>query len=339
MPVARRTYSHYCCPMSISAPFRITVAALTRQRPAMLAALVRSWGEMDIPEGCEVRCLVVENDTVPCSESVVQEAGSMPNGVALDYVLETELGIPFGRNRAAKEAIANGSDILAFVDDDETVAQDWLVRLTEGFRASGAMLAGAPLRAAPVHEGASLVQRLMHANIANRYLRKENRAARKASLQDSGPVTTVTNNWMADLRLFTEHGLWFDEAMRMTGGTDAKFHAETRAKGLPVGWVKDAFVYEEIPQQRLSFWYQALRARDQVNTNLRRKFDESFGTGLARMMALPLKALLLVGLLLVLPFQPQQRLMDVARTLGWVLGALGILVGYRSELYHKVTGT
>ena len=76
-------------------------------------------------------------------------------------------------------------------------------------------------------------------NISNRYLDKENAAAKKATLNDTGGVTIVTNNWLGETRLFSETGLWFDETMRMTGGTDAKFYAETVAAGLPVGWVPE----------------------------------------------------------------------------------------------------
>ena len=39
-------------------------------------------------------------------------------------------------------------------------------------------------------------------NISNRYLDKENAAAKKATLKDTGGVTIVTNNWLGETRLF-----------------------------------------------------------------------------------------------------------------------------------------
>ncbi len=322
-----------------SAPLKITVSTLTRQRPEMLAALIRSWGEMTLPPGCTVRCLVVENDGAPLSEPTVRSAGSvLPNGAGLDYVLEPELGIPFGRNRAAREALADEADLLCFVDDDEVVAADWLERLVAGYRASSAVLLGAPLRAAGPSGHETALQRLMLRNISNRYLDKERAAARKATLNDTGGVTIVTNNWLGETRLFRDPGLWFDETMRMTGGTDAKFYAETVAAGLPVGWVPDAFVYETIPPERLSFWYQAARGRDQSNTHMRRKLGQKPARALLGFLSVPLRLVALLAAILLFPFQPDRRFIQIARTAGWLVGVLGIPFGYKSALYKKVSG-
>ncbi|SDX35287.1 hypothetical protein SAMN05444358_1053 [Ruegeria halocynthiae] len=322
-----------------SVPLKITVSTLTRQRPEMLAALIHSWGEMKLPPGCSVRCLVVENDNAALSEDTVRAAGEvLPNGAGLDYALETELGIPFGRNRAAREAVQDGSDLLCFVDDDEVVAVDWLERLVAGYRNSSAVLLGAPLRAAAPTGSETVLQRLMLRNISNRYLDKENAAAKRATLNNTGGVTIVTNNWLGETRLFSESGLWFDEAMRMTGGTDAKFYAETVAAGLPVGWVPDAFVYETIPPERLSFWYQAARGRDQSNTHMRRKLDQKPTKAVLGFLSTPLRLLGLLGAILLFPFQPDRRLIQIARTAGWLVGVLGIPFGYKSALYKKVSG-
>ena len=92
------------------AHLKVVVASLTRGRPRMLAELIRSWGQMDLPENCDVRFLIVENDSQPASRGVVEAAEPLGNGARIDYVLETEPGIPFARNRAAREAIAQGAE-------------------------------------------------------------------------------------------------------------------------------------------------------------------------------------------------------------------------------------
>ncbi|MEM9523610.1 MAG: glycosyltransferase, partial [Pseudomonadota bacterium] len=222
----------------------VVVAVLTRRRPGMLTATLGSFDRLVPPEGCSVRYLVVENDDAPRARGIVEDRGGSLSGGPLDYVLETELGIPFGRNRAAKHAIGTGSRLLAFIDDDEIVDPHWLRNLIRGYRQSGAMLLGAPLRAAPAAPDLGWTQRKLHQGIVARYARKERRAARKAGLDGTPGVTIVTNNWLADTRIFSEHGIWFDEAMRFTGGTDAKLSADVKAKGLPTAWIRDAFVYE-----------------------------------------------------------------------------------------------
>lgn len=318
---------------------RIVVATLTRQRPQMLRELIASWAAMALPHKVHVTCLVVENDDVPRAREIVERAHPLQNGVDIRYVIEPELGIPFGRNRAAQEAIAMGADLLAFVDDDETVAPDWLVRLIAGYRASQAVLLGAPLRAAPHDASAPWLERLVHSNVAARYRKKERRAARLANLQGTPGVTIVTNNWLGETALFSQHGIWFDEKMRFTGGTDSKFHADVRQKNLPTAWVADAFVYETIPPERLSFAYQYCRGRDQSNTAFHRKLERESFARLKLFVSLPIRIFLVVVLAIAVPLTRGQTLLPLARGMGWIAGRVGALFGRRSSLYRNVTGS
>jgi GT2 family glycosyltransferase len=319
-------------------PLSVTVSALTRRRPEMLGALVGSWGTMDVPANVTVRLLIVENDDSPLSEALVRGFGTLPNGLQVDYVHEPELGIPFGRNRAAKEAIAAGHDLLAFVDDDEVVAKDWLTELIAAYRKSGAALIGGPLRVKEVDRKLSFVDALMDRCIAARYLRKETRAARKADLNGTPGVTIVTNNWLGETTLFSEHGIWFDETMRFTGGTDSKLSAEVKAAGLPTAWAANAAVYEEIPLERLAVSYQYKRGRDQSSTNYQRKIAGKPMARLNFLISVPIKLVIILGLIVALPLTGGRTLLDVVRTSGWVAGRFDALLGRRSDLYKTVTG-
>ncbi|SPJ25995.1 glycosyltransferase [Palleronia abyssalis] len=318
-------------------PLSVTVAALTRRRPLMLANLIDSFAALRIPEGCTVRFLIVENDTDPLSRDTVAHRAPLPGG-ALDYVLEPEPGIPFGRNRAAKEAIAAGHDLLAFVDDDEVVAEDWLVNLIAGYRQSGAVLLGAPLGIHPPQKDLSWIQVKMHDCIRRRYAKKATRAARRADLTGTPGVTIVTNNWLGETGLFAEHGIWFDEAMRYTGGTDAKFSAQVKEAGLPTAWIADAHVHEIVPPERLSFGYQFARGRDQSNTNFRRKIDGNPAARWTVLVTVPLKAVSALGLAVALVPTNGATMLDLARTTGWIAGRLGAIAGARSDLYRQTTG-
>jgi len=304
----------------------------------MLARLLESWAALDPPANTTVRFLVVENDDAPRSEAVVAAAAARFAPGGLDYVLETEPGIPFGRNRAADEAVARGSGLLAFMDDDETAPPDWLVRLIGGYRASDAVLMGAPLGVAPLDRAVPWIERVMHRNIAARYARKAAKAARRATLDATPGVTIVTNNWLGETALFTRHGIRFDEAMRHTGGTDAKFYHEVRTRGLPTGWVADAVVHETIPRERLTPGYQFRRGRDQSNTNFRRKLDRNRLAAFSVLVSVPLKALVVAGLALALPLTGGATLLDLVRTAGWIAGRVGALLGARSALYTDITG-
>lgn len=316
----------------------ITVAALTRRRPAMVETLLKSWGAMALPDNTTIRCLIVENDEAAQVQALVVSHNPLPNGVPLDYVLETDPGIPFGRNRAAKEAIAHGSDLLAFVDDDETVAQDWLVRLVAGYRQSEAALLGAPLRMADPIDGLNRLELMMHNSITDGYRQKEKRNASLTTLNEAPRVTIATNNWIAETRLFSKEGFWFNEEMRFTGGTDSVFCAQVKDAGHKVGWVKDAFVYETLPRDRLHFGYQYARARDQINVHFHRKMKASPISRYALVLRLPGKLIEIIILVIKLPFTGGRTLLGLAKTTGWIAGRVGAAFGVRSKLYTNITG-
>lgn len=324
--------------MKRNASLSIVVSALTRRRPEMLGALIDSWGEMDLPENTTVRFLIVENDDTERSRGVVESYGILKNGCQLSYAHEPQLGIPFGRNRAAKDAIAIGADLLAFVDDDEIVARDWLVELIDAYRNSEAVLIGGPLRVKKTDRQLSFLDALMDRCIERRYLRKETRATRRAGLTDTPGVTIVTNNWLGETSIFSDHGIWFDEKMRFTGGTDSKLCAEVKSAGLPTAWAKTAAVYEEIPLERLSIGYQYKRGRDQSSTNYHRKLEKRPAAKFNVLVSIPIKLVIVAGLVIALPFTGGRTLLDVVRTSGWIAGRVDALLGRRSDLYKTVTG-
>ncbi|MGA9252400.1 MAG: glycosyl transferase, partial [Roseobacter sp.] len=184
----------------------------------------------------------------------------------------------------------------------------------------------------------SFVDGLMDKCIEQRYLRKETRAARRADLSGTPGVTIVTNNWLGETSIFEHHNIWFDEKMRFTGGTDSKLSAEVKAAGLPTAWAKDAAVYEEIPKERLSIAYQFKRGRDQSSTNYHRKIDGNAKAKLNVLVSVPIKLVIIAGLIVALPFTGGRTLLDVVRTSGWVAGRFDALFGRRSDLYKTVTG-
>ena len=96
-------------------PLRVCVAALTRRRPRMLQALLESLAECRIPAGVEPLFLIVENDRQARSVPAIEAVRARFRAGPLLLVLETELGIPFGRNRAIDEALAWNADLLAFI--------------------------------------------------------------------------------------------------------------------------------------------------------------------------------------------------------------------------------
>ncbi len=304
----------------------------------MVRALIASWGQMDLPALCDIRCLIVENDEQPNTQPLVTSQSVLPNGIPLDYALETEAGISCARNRAAKEALDQDADLLIFVDDDETVAPDWLVKLIDGYRQSEAVLLGAPVLVAPQNEPLTYLQSVALKNMVEVYHRRDLSAAETATLNSRGRSVIATNNWVAQTRLFREENIWFDEALRFSGGEDTQFLVDVMDRGFTVGWVKDAYVYETIPADRLSLSYQFRRARDQANTSFHRNMSKKPSRRYTIFLRIPGKLIQLVFLFLSIPFAHKTAPLRFARMAGGFWGKLNSAVGVRYKHYAKTTG-
>ena len=105
----------------------ITLAVCTWNRARLVRETLRSFTRLDVPKGLEWEVVVVNNNS-PDETSAVLEAfaGQLP----LRSFLETQQGIAFARNRAAREA---RGDIIIWTDDDIQVKQNWLTGYLKAF--------------------------------------------------------------------------------------------------------------------------------------------------------------------------------------------------------------
>ncbi|MGZ4703505.1 MAG: glycosyltransferase family 2 protein [Acidimicrobiales bacterium] len=99
----------------------VTVAICTRDRPALIAACLRSLLHL-ASQPAEI--LVIDN--APSDDRTRRLVAGMP----VRYVQEASPGLDFARNRALHEATG---DVVAFVDDDTAVDPAWLDGLHHGF--------------------------------------------------------------------------------------------------------------------------------------------------------------------------------------------------------------
>ncbi len=225
-----------------------------------------------------------------------------------------------------------------FIDDDQVAPPDWLFKMVKAYRSSNAYLIGAPLRATPSKESMTWKESLLFENVRRRYLAKEVRAKRLSSCGAINRVTIVTNNWLGDTRLFSEHNIWFDETMRFTGGSDSRFCRDVRCRALPTAWEPDAAVYETIPRSRLTLRYQYQRARDQSNTHTRQKMKDHTRSVARILASIPFRLIGTIACTIALPFTFGRTLLVVLRGLGLIAGRFEAVFGQESKLYFDVTG-
>lgn len=308
---------------------RIVVAVLTFQRPDTLATLLAAFAEIERPVDLAVTLLVIDNDAAASArETVTAWQGRIPG---LAYVVEPRPGIPVARNRALDEALAAGAEALCFIDDDEYPARHWLVELVACWRATNADLIGGPVRVASPPALATGWQRLVNASLAARARRKERDAARDAARGRCR--TIVTNNFLCDLSFAARHGLRFDEALLVSGGSDTDFFRRALKVGCRTAWCPTAVVHEIIETDRLSLRYQFRRGAFQSLNHFHMK-GRRLTPGLVGLtLATALVRGVLGLLLLLVPVYGAGSLVMAVRSLGWAVGRVAALRGARSTLY------
>jgi glycosyltransferase involved in cell wall biosynthesis len=91
--------------------------------------LLGSLEELRIPNGTDYEILIVDNNSTDQTRETVHEFIKRKK-IPLYYFFEGDQGSSYARNRGISEA--KGS-VIAFLDDDEIVDENWLFSLHEGF--------------------------------------------------------------------------------------------------------------------------------------------------------------------------------------------------------------
>jgi glycosyltransferase involved in cell wall biosynthesis len=116
-----------------NAPLIFSLAICTRDGAERLPELFAALRAMVVPEGISWEIVVVNNASQDATEAVARQelaCFSAPTRV----VLESQSGLVFARNTAARTACGQW---LAFLDDDNLPAADWLVQMVEVVRLGG----------------------------------------------------------------------------------------------------------------------------------------------------------------------------------------------------------
>ena len=304
---------------------KIAVCCLTRKRPIFFAAALRSLCNLIVPPGVEIAFIFVENDSQPNSEAIVSE---IMNGRNYIYQLEHRIGISIARNTALQLAIKQGASAIAFFDDDEQVAPDWLVHLHQAMLEKNAMLVGGPLRFNREPQSSFAASFMAH-GINLRYQWREFR-----SYLFSRDALISTNNCLVDIRVFTEHRLAYDESLSTS--EDRRLYNLAKAMGLECAWVSKAIVTESWASDRLTVGYCFRRGREQSITWLileRQKSTVTFSVGVfLKILSILLSSIVSI---LVCPLVPTLALVQSARNTGRLFGIFkGLRGGSPAQMYQ-----
>ncbi|MGJ8583315.1 MAG: glycosyltransferase family 2 protein [Marinosulfonomonas sp.] len=213
----------------------IEVCVCTFRRPGVTETLA-SLSRMSVPPKVNVSVLVVDNDTSPSAQENV-EAFAKTASLQIRYVHCPSGNISIARNGALEHS---DTRYLAFVDDDETVAQDWLLQMVKTARSSGADVVLGPVNA-------------IYGDFAPSWMKSKQIHSTRPVWVNGAIKTGYTCNVLIDREKPAVSELNFDLALGQSGGEDTKYFSQVTTAGGVIVYSKDAYVYEPVPDSRTSF--------------------------------------------------------------------------------------
>jgi succinoglycan biosynthesis protein ExoM len=321
---------------------RIVVCVCTRERPKMLDACLLSLMRQRKPEGTEVEVVVVDNELEPNNRlEVARFAEVFPFPV--HYIHESNQGVPQARNAALAKALELKADWIAFIDDDECAASDWLTKL---YGALGRH--GRRCRACGEIEGPDVVP----GPVRYEYPAGAAEWRQRSQYGDWGQAdgeelpNAPANNVIFRAALAEREGLRFSEELRFAGGEDVLFFRRMKAAGARIVWTSDAVVFETVPWERITLRGHIRRAyrkgasavmsarlfgRPGDLRRITRKAARRGVVGLLQVGAAPLA-------LAACPARAMKMLLSGCRGVGEALGVLAGMRGRQPEYYRVVSG-
>lgn len=223
---------------------KIDLCLCTFRRPGV-ADTLRSVARAALPDGAELRVIVVDNDDTPTARNTV-ETVARETGLNLDYRHVPGANISIARNGGLDAATG---DWVAFLDDDEIVDKDWLTALVDCARKTGAdAVFGHSVALYGTDAPAWIVEGNFHSQMA----------APRNGVVETGHTCNALLRW-AGSPWRSER---FEIARGRSGGEDTEFFFRLRRIGATYAIADASIVREDVPPSRQSLrWLLKRRFR------------------------------------------------------------------------------
>lgn len=216
-------------------PVRIDVLICAFRRPSIIETL-KSIEAQETPNNISLRVIVADNDDAPSAKETVLRASAAMKTPVL-YIHAPSRNISIARNACLDLAEA---DWVAFIDDDECAAPDWISRLHQS----------AVNREWDAVFGPALAE---YDHTAPPWIRAcdyhSNRPLERWGEVQTGHTCNALMRWRGAPYVRERFLL----SKGRSGGEDTEFFFRLRRAGAKFGLANDAFVYETVDPARLSF--------------------------------------------------------------------------------------
>lgn len=230
---------------------RLTVVVPTFRRPDLLRGCVIACGRQAVDESISVEIVVVDNCPDGSARSVVDD---LADGSAhpILYVAEAEPGISAARNAGLRQA---SGEFVAFIDDDEVPAPNWLSCLVETARRFEADAVLGPVHPLDPLRGEAIATwprtgTVLGSTTVSPFWARAGKAFPRLA----------TNNVLLRVASRSVEGVRFDPRLGLTGGEDTVYFNTIIGRGAKLVSCLEACVHEHIGSDRLTLGYALSRS-------------------------------------------------------------------------------
>jgi succinoglycan biosynthesis protein ExoM len=230
----------------------IAVCVCTCDRVHSLQKLLNLLSEMELGslDRRELFFAVVDNRPDGRARAVCDQAQAWLPG-PLYFAEVQERGISFARNRAISTAVAHGADFIAFIDDDDLPRPDWLARLVDRQRLTGADLVHGIWQ---VPDNLSIPRSLR----GIKFLKAPDfdQINRWGCLIGAATCNVLISSKV--MEHLGQAGPIFRPEFALTGAGDTDFFIRVRAAGFSIAIARESIVFRDWTAERLT-WRGVLR--------------------------------------------------------------------------------
>lgn len=211
---------------------RIDICICTFRRPHITQTL-HSLARLHTKPEWQIHIIVADNDETESARSMV-ETTARETGLAVTYIHAPARNISIARNACLGAATA---PLLAFIDDDERVTEEWLEHMIAKLENSNADVVLGPVRA-------------IYPQGCPEWIKKNDFHSTKPVFTNGILLTGYSCNVLMRRLSPALNGQRFRLELGRSGGEDTAFFAAVCKAGGIIAYAEDAVVTEEVAPER-----------------------------------------------------------------------------------------